>query len=144
MISYDKLIWLVSVTVGNCNSDYEGDCWCSQCPFNSEDSLIRCTALIVMACNRPDLFEIRDGFVLLPKRNESSLIKPPCATASPFVGTNPDAHKTYTTKELSQIIHMDVMCIRRKARAGEINAVKVGNKYLFSESEVTRILEEGL
>lgn len=141
MITFEELIRLFNVTVRNCDESCDG--WCSQCPFNSPDSMIRCTELMVVACSQRELFEVRDGFVRLidqGKRAGDEALRFQEKRLPIGDGGRAELH---TVEEVAQALHLAVNTIRIKARKGEIAAVKVGRRWLIPDDEFQRVLIEG-
>ncbi len=53
-------------------------------------------------------------------------------------GEGGDKMKYYTTKEVAEIMQLDVQTIRRKINKGEIKAARIGKEYRVSEEEIQR------
>ena len=51
--------------------------------------------------------------------------------------------KTYTTKQLAEMLQVHVGTIRVQIQRGNIKAVRIGGHYLILEDEVNRLLKEG-
>lgn len=51
--------------------------------------------------------------------------------------------KTYTVKQLAEILDVHVNTLRLQIRKGNIKAIKVVNHYLILEDEVDKLLNEG-
>lgn len=51
--------------------------------------------------------------------------------------------KTYTVKQIAEILRVHENTIRKQIKKRNIRAVKVGKHYLILEEEVDRLLEEG-
>ena len=51
--------------------------------------------------------------------------------------------KTYTVKQVAEILRGHVDTIRRQIRKGNIRTIQVGRHYLILEEELDRLLEEG-
>ncbi len=50
--------------------------------------------------------------------------------------------KLYTTQETANILRVHRNTIMNYIHSGKLEAIKAGRKYLISESEIKRILEE--
>lgn len=51
--------------------------------------------------------------------------------------------KTYTVKQIAEMLRVHVVTVRTQIQRGNIKAVKVGRHYLIFEDEVDRLLKEG-
>ncbi len=51
--------------------------------------------------------------------------------------------KTYTVKQVAEILRVHLDTIRRQIRKGNIRTIKVVRHYLILEEELDRLLEEG-
>lgn len=51
--------------------------------------------------------------------------------------------KTYTVKQIAEMLRVHVVTVRTQIKRGNIKAVKVGRHYLIFEDEVERLLKEG-
>ena len=51
--------------------------------------------------------------------------------------------KTYTVKQVAEILRVHVDTIRRQIRKGNIRTIQVGRHYLILEEELDRLWEEG-
>jgi len=45
-----------------------------------------------------------------------------------------------TSKQVAAILHFHVVTVRDKVRAGEIEAIKVGRQYLFTQKAISEYL----
>jgi excisionase family DNA binding protein len=51
--------------------------------------------------------------------------------------------KTYTVKQVAEMLRVHVVTVRAQIKKRNIKAVKVGRHYLIFEDEVNRLLKEG-
>jgi excisionase family DNA binding protein len=51
--------------------------------------------------------------------------------------------KTYTVKQIAEMLRVHVVTVRTQIKRGNVKAVKVGRHYLIFEDEVERLLKEG-
>ncbi len=51
--------------------------------------------------------------------------------------------KIYKVDEVAERLGCHIETVRRKIRSGQIRAIKIGNDYRISESELDRYLKEG-
>lgn len=50
--------------------------------------------------------------------------------------------KTYTVKEIEDILHVQGRAIRRYIASGELRASKIGNGYVVQEADLMEFLEK--
>jgi len=56
----------------------------------------------------------------------------------------PEKVVTYTAQQIAEILHMSHRGVLLLINQGRIKAVRVGRKWLVSEEELLRIMEEGV
>jgi excisionase family DNA binding protein len=49
--------------------------------------------------------------------------------------------KTYTVKQAAEILHYNIAYLAQKLSRGEIEATKIGGKWLIKESTILKLLE---
>lgn len=49
--------------------------------------------------------------------------------------------KTYDLKQVAELLHYNAEVLRRKLKAGEIPATKVGKKWIIKESTIKELLK---
>jgi excisionase family DNA binding protein len=49
---------------------------------------------------------------------------------------------SYTTKELLDLLHISNITLSKLVKAGKLNPILMGNKYLFLKDDVERFLKE--
>lgn len=51
--------------------------------------------------------------------------------------------RTYTTHELTEVMHVSEWTLRKYIRNGKLKATKIGRQYLIKEKDVRSFLEKG-
>lgn len=56
---------------------------------------------------------------------------------------DPDRPRVYTTPEAAEFLRCSTKTVKNYIKGGQLHPSKIGTRYLFSEEELKRLLEEG-